>query len=59
TSGTSELTRSDVLTACCFSFSGRTVMDTQIETSTDRDEDRFVYTVAEAGALLGISRAFS
>jgi hypothetical protein len=34
-------------------------MDTQIETSTDRDEDRFVYTVAEAGALLGISRAFS
>jgi len=34
-------------------------MDTQIETSTDCDEDRFVYPVAEAGALLGISRAFS
>ena len=34
-------------------------MDTQFETSTDRMEDRLVYTVAEAGALLGISRAFA
>jgi excisionase family DNA binding protein len=34
-------------------------MDTQFETSTDRIEDRLVYTVAEAGALLGISRAFA
>ncbi len=34
-------------------------MDTQFETSTDRNEDRFVYTVAEAGALLGISPAFA
>ena len=34
-------------------------MDTQFETSTDRIGDRPVYTVAEAGALLGISRAFA
>jgi excisionase family DNA binding protein len=34
-------------------------MDTQFETSTDRIEDRLVYSVAEAGALLGISRAFA
>ena len=34
-------------------------MDTHFETSTDRIGDRLVYTVAEAGALLGISRAFA
>jgi excisionase family DNA binding protein len=34
-------------------------MDTQFETSPDRTGDRLVYTVAEAGALLGISRAFA
>jgi len=40
-------------------WSGRTAMDTHFETSTDRIGDRLVYTVAEAGALLGISRAFA
>ncbi len=34
-------------------------MDTLRETSTEGAEDRLVYTVAEAGALLGISRAFA
>ena len=34
-------------------------MDSQIETKEDRSEDRLVYTVAEAGQLLGISRAFA
>ena len=34
-------------------------MDTHFETSTDRIGDRLVYTVAEAGALLGISLAFA
>ena len=34
-------------------------MDTQIETPSSRSEDRLVYTVAEAGELLGISRAFA
>jgi len=34
-------------------------MDTETETRRDDDADRLVYTVAEAGALLGISRAFA
>ena len=34
-------------------------MDTPIEISRDRGQDRLVYTVAEAGELLGISRAFA
>jgi excisionase family DNA binding protein len=34
-------------------------MDTDIETLTGHNEDRLVYTVAEAGPLLGISRAFA
>jgi len=34
-------------------------MDSQIETKEDRSEDSLVYTVAEAGQLLGISRAFA
>jgi excisionase family DNA binding protein len=34
-------------------------MDMQIETPSGRSEDRLVYTVAEAGELLGISRAFA
>lgn len=34
-------------------------MDTHIETSDSRSDDRLVYTVAEAGELLGISRAFA
>jgi len=34
-------------------------MDALIKTSRDRGEDRLVYTVAEAGELLGISRAFA
>ena len=34
-------------------------MDTHFETSTDCIGDRLVYSVAEAGALLGISRAFA
>ncbi len=34
-------------------------MDTQIETPSSRSEDRLVYTVAEAGELLDISRAFA
>ncbi len=34
-------------------------MDTPIEISRDRSKDRLVYTVAEAGELLGISRAFA
>jgi excisionase family DNA binding protein len=34
-------------------------MDTQIETASSQSDDRLVYTVAEAGAMLGISRAFA
>jgi excisionase family DNA binding protein len=34
-------------------------MDTAAEPSTDAREDRLVYSVAEPGALLGISRAFA
>ena len=34
-------------------------MNTQIETVGSSNEDRLVYTVAEAAALLGISRAFA
>ena len=34
-------------------------MDTRIDTSRDHGEDRLVFTVAEAGELLGISRAFA
>jgi len=34
-------------------------MDTETETRRDDDADRLVYTVTEAGALLGISRAFA
>jgi excisionase family DNA binding protein len=34
-------------------------VEIQIETSGGRSEDRLVYTVAEAGELLGISRAFA
>jgi excisionase family DNA binding protein len=34
-------------------------MDTEIETSLDPSTDRLVYSVAEAAALLGISRAFA
>jgi excisionase family DNA binding protein len=34
-------------------------MGTQIETPQDSSESRLVYTVAEAGELLGISRAFA
>jgi excisionase family DNA binding protein len=34
-------------------------VETQLETSGGRSEDRLVYTVAEAGELLGISRAFA
>jgi hypothetical protein len=34
-------------------------VETQMETSGGRSEDRLVYTVAEAGELLGISRAFA
>ena len=34
-------------------------MDTTIGASSAAGEDRLVYSVAEAGALLGISRAFA
>lgn len=34
-------------------------MNTQIETLSTPSADRLVYTVAEAGELLGISRAFA
>jgi excisionase family DNA binding protein len=34
-------------------------MDTPIDGSRGHDEDRLVFTVAEAGELLGISRAFA
>jgi excisionase family DNA binding protein len=34
-------------------------METPIAASRARSEDRIVYTVAEAGELLGISRAFA
>jgi excisionase family DNA binding protein len=34
-------------------------MDKPIEIVRERSEDRLVYSVAEAGELLGISRAFA
>jgi excisionase family DNA binding protein len=34
-------------------------MDTPIDGSRDQCDDRLVFTVAEAGELLGISRAFA
>ena len=34
-------------------------MDTETETPCEPNTDRLVYSVAEAGALLGISRAFA
>jgi excisionase family DNA binding protein len=34
-------------------------MSMMIETVKDQSEERLVYTVAEAGELLGISRAFA
>ena len=34
-------------------------MNTHIETLSAPSQDRLVYTVAEAGELLGISRAFA
>ena len=34
-------------------------METALNRAIDRDDDRLVYTVSEAGALLGISRAFA
>ncbi len=34
-------------------------MDTETETPCEPSSDRLVYSVAEAGALLGISRAFA
>ncbi len=34
-------------------------MDTQTQTWPNHGVDRLVYTVAEAGTLLGISRAFA
>jgi excisionase family DNA binding protein len=37
----------------------RSTMDTPIKAARVCGEDRLVYTVAEAGALLGISRAFA
>jgi excisionase family DNA binding protein len=37
----------------------RRTMDMAIETEKDEREERLVYSVAEAGELLGISRAFA
>ena len=37
----------------------RATIDTRIDVSRDSDSDRLVYAVAEAGVLLGISRAFA
>jgi excisionase family DNA binding protein len=34
-------------------------MDTQLERASSWNDDRLVYTVAEAGELLGISRSFA